>query len=99
MTNSDMYYLLLNKVQNLDCFEAVLNGYLRKDNMDVYVTGNNSKFYANYDDKTDYTLDDYTIYYIIGNIFDKTPEQKELSKNTVTKCLPQRYRRKVQSQI
>lgn len=44
MTDGDMYYLLLDEVQNLDCFEAVLNGYLRKDNMDVYVTGSNSKF-------------------------------------------------------
>ena len=39
-----MHYLLLDEVQNLDCFEAVLNGYLRKKNMDVYVTGSNSKF-------------------------------------------------------
>lgn len=44
MTDNDMYYLLLDEVQNLDCFEAVLNGYLRKKNMDVYVTGSNSKF-------------------------------------------------------
>lgn len=27
-----MYYLLLDEIQMLDCFEAVLNGYLRKDN-------------------------------------------------------------------
>lgn len=27
----------------LDCFEAVLNGYLRKDNIDVFVTGSNAK--------------------------------------------------------
>lgn len=39
-----MYYLLLDEVQNLGYFEAVLNGYLRKDNVDVYVTGSNSKF-------------------------------------------------------
>ncbi len=38
-----MYYLLLDEIQMLDCFEAVLNGYLRKDNMDVYVTGSNAK--------------------------------------------------------
>lgn len=37
-------YLLLDEVQLLDCFESVLNGYLRKDNMDVYVTGSNAKF-------------------------------------------------------
>ncbi len=39
-----MYYLLLDEVQMLDCFESVLNGYLRKDNMDVFVTGSNAKF-------------------------------------------------------
>lgn len=39
-----MHYLLLDEVQNLGNFEAVLNGYLRKDNMDVYVTGSNAKF-------------------------------------------------------
>lgn len=44
ITDSKMYYLLLDEVQMLDCFEAVLNGYLRKDNMDVYVTGSNAKF-------------------------------------------------------
>ena len=38
-----MYYLLLDEIEELDCFEAVLNGYLRKDNMDVYVTGNFAK--------------------------------------------------------
>lgn len=44
MTDDKMYYLLLDEVQNLDCFEIVLNGYLRKKNTDVYVTGSNSKF-------------------------------------------------------
>ena len=39
-----MYYLLLDEVQMMDCFETVLNGYLRHDNMDVYVTGSNAKF-------------------------------------------------------
>lgn len=44
ITGKGMYYLLLDEVQLLDCFESVLNGYLRKDNMDVYVTGSNAKF-------------------------------------------------------
>ena len=44
MTDNGMYYLLLDEVQMLDCFESVLNGYLRKDNMDVYVSGSNAKF-------------------------------------------------------
>lgn len=39
-----MYYLLLDEVQMMESFEAVLNGYLRKDNMDVFVTGSNAKF-------------------------------------------------------
>lgn len=42
--DNNMYYLLLDEVQNLGSFEAVLNGYLRKSNLDVYVTGSNSKF-------------------------------------------------------
>ena len=41
--DNEMYYLLLDEVQMLDCFESVLNGYLRKDNMDVFVTGSNAK--------------------------------------------------------
>ena len=44
MIDDNTYYLLLDEVQLLDCFEAVLNGYLRRDNMDVYVTGSNAKF-------------------------------------------------------
>lgn len=43
-TDNDTYYLLLDEVQLLDCFESVLNGYLRKENLDVYVTGSNAKF-------------------------------------------------------
>lgn len=42
--DSGTYYLLLDEVQLLDCFEAVLNSYLRKENVDVYVTGSNAKF-------------------------------------------------------
>lgn len=44
ITDSGQYYLLLDEVQQLDCFEAVLNGNLYKKNLDVYVTGSNSKF-------------------------------------------------------
>ena len=44
ITDAQTYYLLLDEVQMLDCFETILNGYLRKDNMDVYVTGSNAKF-------------------------------------------------------
>ncbi|MCF0110370.1 MAG: ATP-binding protein [Erysipelotrichaceae bacterium] len=39
-----MYYLLLDEVQKLGAFESVLNGFLRKNNTDVFVTGSNSRF-------------------------------------------------------
>lgn len=44
IVDHDMHYLLLDEVQNLGSFESVLNGYLRKNNIDLYVTGSNSKF-------------------------------------------------------
>lgn len=43
VVDDGMYYLLLDEIQLLDCFETVLNGYLRKDNLDVFVTGSNAK--------------------------------------------------------
>ena len=43
VADGGMYYLLLDEIQMLDCFEAVLNGYLRKENMDIFVTGSNAK--------------------------------------------------------
>ena len=39
-----MYYILLDEVQLLDEFESVLNGFMRMNNVDVYVTGSNAKF-------------------------------------------------------
>ena len=39
-----MHYLLLDEVQMMKDFESVLNGLLRLDNLDVYVTGSNSRF-------------------------------------------------------
>lgn len=44
ITDQDQYYLLLDEVQMLDAFEAVLNGYLRRSNLDVYVTGSSARF-------------------------------------------------------
>ncbi len=41
--DDEKYYLLLDEIQLLDCFEAVLNGYLRQENIDIYVTGSNAK--------------------------------------------------------
>ena len=42
--DDDIYYILLDEVQKLGAFESVLNGFLRKSNTDVFVTGSNSKF-------------------------------------------------------
>lgn len=41
-----MNYILLDEIQLLDCFESVLNSYLRMNNVDVYVTGSNAKLLA-----------------------------------------------------
>lgn len=44
MKDNDKYYLLLDEVQFMPRFEEVLNSLLRMNNIDVYVTGSNSKF-------------------------------------------------------
>lgn len=44
MKDSGKYYLLLDEVQFMPRFEEVLNSLLRISNIDVYVTGSNSKF-------------------------------------------------------
>lgn len=38
------YYLLFDEVQKVNDFESVLNGFLHIKNLDIYVTGSNSKF-------------------------------------------------------
>jgi len=42
--DKEMYYVLLDEIQKVEDFEAVLNGFLHIENLDVYVTGSNSKF-------------------------------------------------------
>ena len=42
--DKDMYYILLDEIQLVKNFEEVLNIFLKKENLDVYVTGSNSKF-------------------------------------------------------
>ncbi len=44
ITDDKMYYLLLDEIQMMDDFVSVLNGFLYIPNLDVYVTGSNSKF-------------------------------------------------------
>lgn len=42
--DDDLYYILLDEIQLVSNFEFLLNGLLRKENLDIYVTGSNSKF-------------------------------------------------------
>ena len=44
LTDDDMWYIFLDEVQLCSGFEAVLNGLDRRENVDIYVTGSNSKF-------------------------------------------------------
>lgn len=44
LTDNEMYYLILDEVQKVSDFESVLNGFLHIENLDIYVTGSNSKF-------------------------------------------------------
>ena len=44
ISSKERFYLLLDEVQRLEAFEYVLNGYLSMGNIDIYVTGSNSKF-------------------------------------------------------
>ena len=44
IVDEDMYFLILDEVQKVEDFESVLNGFLHIRNLDVYVTGSNSKF-------------------------------------------------------
>ena len=44
VTDSGQYYILLDEVQMLQDFEEVLNSLLHNENLDIYVTGSNSKF-------------------------------------------------------
>lgn len=38
------YYILMDEIQNITDFAYVLNSYLKIDNVDIYVTGSNSRF-------------------------------------------------------
>ncbi|MBO4438482.1 MAG: ATP-binding protein [Spirochaetaceae bacterium] len=44
ITDSSLYYVFLDEIQLVDGFEEVLNSLLHIKNVDVYVTGSNSRF-------------------------------------------------------
>ena len=44
VSDEGIWYILLDEVQLCDGFEGVLNGLNRRENLDIYVTGSNSRF-------------------------------------------------------
>lgn len=44
ITDEGTWFVFLDEVQMCKGFESVLNGLNRRDNLDIYVTGSNSKF-------------------------------------------------------
>ena len=44
IVDKELYYIIIDEVQLAPNFEGVLNGLLRIQNVDIYVTGSNSKF-------------------------------------------------------
>ncbi len=44
ITDDNLYYIMLDEVQYLERFEEVLNSLMHIENVDIYVTGSNSKF-------------------------------------------------------
>lgn len=44
ITDDGMHYVMIDEIQYVLEFEDVLNSYLNRDNVDVYVTGSNARF-------------------------------------------------------
>lgn len=44
IVDKEVYYVILDEIQLVNNFEGLLNGLLRIENIDIYVTGSNSKF-------------------------------------------------------
>lgn len=44
IVDSDKYYVFIDEIQEVSNFVKVLNGWLKISNLDIYVTGSNSKF-------------------------------------------------------
>lgn len=46
IVDDKMHYLFIDEIQLCEGFESLLNGLNRKSNIDIYVTGSNSRFLA-----------------------------------------------------
>ena len=44
VTDDSMHYIILNEIQLAEGFEAMISSLLRNENLDIYVTGSNSRF-------------------------------------------------------
>lgn len=47
LIDNDIYYLFLDEIQEVKDFVPLLNGLLKIKNLDIYITGSNSKFLSN----------------------------------------------------
>lgn len=46
-SDTDSYYVFLDEIQEVDGFEKIVNGLNKRANVDVYITGSNSRFLSN----------------------------------------------------
>ena len=46
-SDADSYYVFLDEIQEVDGFEKIVNGLNKRANVDVYITGSNSRFLSN----------------------------------------------------
>lgn len=47
ISKTEPYYVFLDEIQEVDGFERIVNGLNNRPNVDVYITGSNSKFLSN----------------------------------------------------
>lgn len=47
VSKTEPYYVFLDEIQEVDGFEKIVNGLNNRSNVDVYITGSNSKFLSN----------------------------------------------------
>lgn len=47
ISKTELYYVFLDEIQEVENFEKIVNGLNNRPNVDVYITGSNSKFLSN----------------------------------------------------